>query len=41
MFGAVMRERREPGTYLRRELPATARPYKGELHQAVPEQELA
>ena len=37
MFGAVMRQRREPGTYLRRELPATARPYKGELHQAVPE----
>jgi fatty acid desaturase len=32
MFGAVMRQRREP---------ATARPYKGELHQAVPEQELA
>jgi fatty acid desaturase len=37
MFQAVMRQRREPGYYLRRELPPTARPYKGELHQTVPE----
>jgi fatty acid desaturase len=39
MFQAVMRQRREPGYYLQRELPPTARPYKDELHdaRAVPE----
>jgi fatty acid desaturase len=37
MFRAVMRQRHEPGFYLRRELPPTARPYKEALHQAVPE----
>ena len=34
---AVLRQRREPGYYLRRELPPTARPYKEALHRAVPE----
>ncbi len=37
MFQAVMRQRREPGYYLKRELPPTARPYKEDLHTAVPE----
>jgi fatty acid desaturase len=37
MFRAVMRQRREPGYYLRRELPPTARPYHEALHKAVPE----
>ena len=37
VFHAVMRQRREPGYYLRRELPATARPYKEPLHRAIPE----
>jgi fatty acid desaturase len=37
MWKAVMRQRREPGYYLRRELPPTARPYKDDLHRAVPE----
>ncbi len=37
MFVAVMRQRREPGYYLRRELPPTARPYRETLHGAVPE----
>jgi fatty acid desaturase len=41
MWQAVMRQRREPGYYLRRELPPTARPYREELHDArsVPERE--
>jgi fatty acid desaturase len=37
MWRAVLRQRREPGYYLRRELPPTARPYKEDLHRAVPE----
>jgi fatty acid desaturase len=37
MARAVVRQRREPGYYLRRELPSTARPYREDLHQAVPE----
>jgi fatty acid desaturase len=37
MFRAVMRQRHEPGFYLRRELPPTARPYREALHRAVPE----
>jgi fatty acid desaturase len=37
MFAAVMRQRREPGYYLRKELPPTARPYREALHGAVPE----
>jgi hypothetical protein len=37
MFAAVMRQRREPGYYLRRELPPGAKPYKEVLHQSVPE----
>ena len=35
MMTAVMRQRREPGYYLRKELPPTARPYREDLHQAV------
>ncbi len=37
MVRAVMRQRREPGYFLRRALPASARPYREDLHQAVPE----
>ncbi len=37
MVRAVMRQRREPGYYLRRALPDTARPYREDLHQVVPE----
>jgi fatty acid desaturase len=37
MFTAVMRQRREPGYYLKRALPPTARPYRESLHVAVPE----
>ncbi len=37
MLRAVMRQKREPGYYLRRDLPATARPYRETLHAAVPE----
>jgi len=37
MTRAVLRQRREPGYYLRRTLPPTARPYRCDLHQAVPE----
>jgi fatty acid desaturase len=40
MFRAVMRQRREPGYYLRRELPPTAKPYKDALHQFVPDRAL-
>ena len=28
-----MRQRREPGYYLRRDLPPTARPYRDDLHR--------
>ena len=37
MWRAVMRQRREPGYYLRRDLPPTARPYREDLHRTVPE----
>jgi fatty acid desaturase len=37
MFRAVMRQRREPGYYLRRDLPPTAQPYRDDLHQFVPD----
>jgi fatty acid desaturase len=41
MFAAVMRQRREPGYYLRKSLPSTARPYREALHGAVPERATA
>ena len=41
MMRAVLRQKREPGYYLRRELPPTARPYKDVLHEWVPERERA
>jgi fatty acid desaturase len=39
MWAAILRQRREPGYYLRRDLPPTAKPYREDLHdaQAVPE----
>ncbi len=37
MVPAILRQRHEPGYYLRRELPPTARPYREEFHQIVPE----
>ena len=36
MYGAVLRQRREPGYHLRKEFPATAKPCREALHQAVP-----
>lgn len=36
MMAAVMRQRREPGYYVRKELPPTARPYREDLHVSVP-----
>jgi fatty acid desaturase len=36
VWQAVLRQRREPGYYLRRILPSGARPYRDDLHQAVP-----
>jgi fatty acid desaturase len=36
MVPAILRQRREAGWYLRKELPPTARPYKEELHDVVP-----
>jgi fatty acid desaturase len=36
MVPAILRQRREPGYYLRRDLPPTARPYREELHDHVP-----
>ncbi|MBB5551070.1 fatty acid desaturase family protein [Rhizobium sp. MC63] len=41
MFQAIMRQRREPGYYLKRALPQGAKPYREELHAAVPERSLA
>jgi fatty acid desaturase len=32
MIGAVLRQRTEPGHYLRKELPNTAQPYRAEFH---------
>ncbi len=37
MIPAILRQRREPGYHIRRELPPTARPYREEFHQIVPE----
>lgn len=39
MVPAVLRQRREPGYYLRRALPPTARPYREEFHRDVPSRE--
>lgn len=37
MWAAVMRQRQDPGYYFRKDLPPTARPYRDELHQYVPD----
>ncbi len=37
MVPAVLRQRRERGYYLRKALPSTARPYREDLHQDVPD----
>ena len=37
IFPAVARQRHEKGYYLRKVLPPTARPYREEFHQDVPE----
>ena len=36
MAPAILRQRHEPGYYVRRELPLTARPYREEFHRDVP-----
>lgn len=35
MMAAVIRQRREPGYYVRKKLPPTARPYREDLHRSV------
>lgn len=37
MVPAILRQRHEPGYYLRRALPPTARPYREEFHDIVPD----
>lgn len=37
MLGAVMKQRHDPHYFVRKELPATAKPYREELHQSVPD----
>ena len=37
MVPAILRQRHEMGYYLRKELPATARPYREEFHREVPD----
>lgn len=37
MMAAILRQRREPGYYQPRVLPPTARPYREDLHLAIPE----
>lgn len=37
MIGAVMRQRHDPGYFVKKELPPTARPYLEDLHMTVPE----
>lgn len=39
MVPAVIRQRREKGYFIRKELPPTAKPYKEEFHQLVPKRE--
>ena len=39
MVRAVLRQRREPGYFHRKELPPTARPYREDLHREVPERD--
>jgi fatty acid desaturase len=41
MLRAVWRQRRDPDYYLRRDLPPTAKPYRDELHQFVPDRAMA
>ncbi len=41
MIRAVLRQRTDPGHYQRRPLPPTARPYRADLHGAVPERSVA
>ena len=38
---AVLRQRRDPTYYVRRELPPTARPYREDLHSVVPDRATA
>ncbi len=41
MWTAVLRQRHEPGFYLKRALPPGAKPYRSALHEAVPERTTA
>ena len=36
VYKAVMRQKNEPGYFLEKELPQSAQPYKENLHQAIP-----
>jgi fatty acid desaturase len=37
MTPAILRQRHDPGYYLRKDLPPTARPYREDLHQHIPQ----
>lgn len=37
MIAAVMRQRHEPGYFVKKELPSTAKPYREDLHETVPD----
>ncbi|MBK8439236.1 MAG: fatty acid desaturase family protein [Rhodobacter sp.] len=41
VWDAVLRQRHEKGYFIRHDLPPTARPYRGDLHDAVPAREMA
>ncbi|MGR3290443.1 MAG: fatty acid desaturase [Paracoccaceae bacterium] len=41
MFWAVLRQRREPGYFINKKLPPTAKPYLETLHETVPERTMA
>jgi len=36
LTGSLLRQMKEPGYYVRRELPPTAKPYREEFHQSIP-----
>lgn len=37
MVPAILRQRHENGYFLKKSLPPTARPYREELHQTIPD----
>ena len=39
MVPAILRQRHEKGYFLRKTLPPTARPYREDLHQTIPDRD--